>query len=311
MIKSVVVISFSYGGTMNLNQLEYFVSAAETLNFTKAAEKCFISQTAMTQQIRALENQVGVALFIRDKHHVELTTAGRVYLKEARAILERSNEALRLARTAASGEEGKITIGFIKGYGLDELFGTVRNFHDAYPNIRISLLRENSSGLLGAMERGECDAAFTLMTFRQDAREFGHAYVKSFPLMVALYPGHRLAGKKTLTYSDLEGEDFIIMQPAGRAKDEAEESMLIYERGGFFPNVVALEGDPETLLLMISTGLGISILPEYVIRLYKSSPDLVLLPLVKDDGSAETQDLELVWPVQNTNPAVGRLAGLI
>jgi len=91
---------------MNLNQLEYFISAAETLNFSKAAAKCFISQTAMTQQIKALEKTIGVPLFVRDKHHVELTTPGRVYLGEARAIIERSNQALRLARLASEGLTG-------------------------------------------------------------------------------------------------------------------------------------------------------------------------------------------------------------
>ena len=82
---------------MNLKQLEYFVAVAELLNFTKAAKKCFISQTAMTQQIRSLEEKVGVALFLRDKHHVELTAAGKIYLNEAKAILLRAEEASKLA----------------------------------------------------------------------------------------------------------------------------------------------------------------------------------------------------------------------
>ena len=73
---------------MNLNQLEYFVSAASYLNFTKAARECYISQTAMTQQMQALEKNLGVKLFIRDKHRIELTPSGRVYLKEAKAILK-------------------------------------------------------------------------------------------------------------------------------------------------------------------------------------------------------------------------------
>ena len=74
---------------MNLKQMEYFVAAAEQLNFTRAAKKCFISQTAMTLQIQSLEEKIGVPLFVRDKHHVELTAAGKVYLNEARAVLRR------------------------------------------------------------------------------------------------------------------------------------------------------------------------------------------------------------------------------
>ena len=132
---------------MNLKQMEYFVAAAEQLNFTRAAKKCFISQTAMTLQIRSLEEKIGVPLFVRDKHHVELTAAGKVYLNEARAILVRAEEAAKLARTAAEGVAGELTIGFIRGYEQSRFSETLRSFHEAYPNISIHLLRENMSAL--------------------------------------------------------------------------------------------------------------------------------------------------------------------
>ena len=113
---------------MNLKQMEYFVAAAEQLNFTRAAKKCFISQTAMTLQIQSLEEKIGVPLFVRDKHHVELTAAGKVYLNEARAILVRAEEAAKLARTAAEGIAGELTIGFIRGYEQSRVWGTRRRF---------------------------------------------------------------------------------------------------------------------------------------------------------------------------------------
>ena len=132
---------------MNLKQMEYFVAAAEQLNFTRAAKKCFISQTAMTLQIQSLEEKIGVPLFVRDKHHVELTAAGKVYLNEARAVLVRAEEAAKLARTAAEGVAGELTIGFIRGYEQSRFSETLRSFHEAYPNISIHLLRENMSAL--------------------------------------------------------------------------------------------------------------------------------------------------------------------
>ena len=103
---------------MNLKQLEYFVSVAETLNFTKAAKKCFISQTAMTQQIRALEEGIGAALFIRDKHHVELTPAGRVFMNEARVILARAEEAVKLAPFPSALSEDTNKVCFPKRSGI-------------------------------------------------------------------------------------------------------------------------------------------------------------------------------------------------
>ena len=295
---------------MNTNQLEYFVAAAETLNFTRAAERCFISQTAMTQQIKALENTVGAPLFIRDKHHVELTPAGRVFYAEARAIVERSSSALRMARMASAGTEGSVRIGYISGFGQEDFAEQLRRFHSLYPNIGISLHRGNMSVLFSMLENGDCDVVFSIAPFGRADTWISHRYLRSYPLMVALSFEHPLAYRDSLTYPDLENEPFIIMQPAGRAKDEAEEAVLVYERGGYLPKIAATEGDHETLLLLVSMGVGISILPEYIIHSYRRRADLRILPLLKKDGSAETLDFEMSWPSANTNPVVKQLVDL-
>ena len=202
--------------------MEYFVAAAEQLNFTRAAKKCFISQTAMTLQIQSLEEKIGVPLFVRDKHHVELTAAGKVYLNEARAILVRAEEAAKLARTAAEGIAGELTIGFIRGYEQSRFSETLRSFHEAYPNISIHLLRENMSALYELLDNGTCDLAFNLSLYTQNYEDLKHRFLKRFPMMAVLYPGHTLAGDSHLMYRDLAREDFIIMQPQGRSNDEAE-----------------------------------------------------------------------------------------
>lgn len=292
---------------MNLKQLEYFVSVAETLNFTRAARKCFISQTAMTQQIRALEESIGVRLFIRDKHHVELTPAGRVFMNEAKAILSRSEEAVKLARSAAEGFSGSISIGFIRGYEQSLFSETIRSFHEAYPNISIRLIRENMSALYGLLEDGECDAAFNLSPYVHNYRELSHRFLKAYPLMAVLYPGHPLTSRKHLSYRDLAGEEFIIMQPKGRPNDEAEEVILCYDRGGFAPNIVSREKEVQTLLLMVSAGLGIAILPEYAVRYYRNTRNLVVIPMLKEDLEEETLDFEVSWLTENHNPAIEKL----
>jgi len=292
---------------MNLNQLEYFISAAESLNFSKAAAKCFISQTAMTQQIKALERTVGVPLFIRDKHHVELTTAGKVYLNEAKAIIDRSNDALRMARTASEGISGKLSIGYIRGYGQDGLADDIRAFHTAYPNIELSFVRDNMSSLLEMVEKGNLDVSFTVATNNPQFEDRNRKFLKSYPIMAVLPSAHPLSSCETLSLSDLRNEDFIMMQPSDRPKDQMEESLLIYERGGYIPNVIRIEADPETLLLMISVGLGISILPEYIIQLYRKKMDICIVPLQNLEGNAETVDFDVSWSKTRSNPAVEKL----
>lgn len=292
---------------MNLNQLEYFVAVAENLSFTKAARQCFISQTAMTQQIHALEQTVGVPLFVRDKHHVMLTPAGVVYLKEARTILKRNDDAIRLARVAGEGTTGELTVGYISGFGTSDCADILRGFREAYPGISMKLFRSTMSGLFDALARGECDIALTIQTHQQEFSNIGHQYIRSYPLTAVLPAEHPLAERKNITYSDLKAENFIIMQPSARPRAEMEEMLWVYERGGFMPNVVALETEPETIMLMISLGMGISILPEYIVRLYYRKNDIRILPVVKSDGNAETLDFEMAWSEDNGNPAVKTL----
>ncbi|MDO4459544.1 MAG: LysR family transcriptional regulator [Clostridia bacterium] len=296
---------------MNINQLEYFVAAAEMLNFTRAAERCHISQTAMTQQIHSLENTLGVPLFIRTSHHVELTSAGRVFLQEAKSIIEKSNEAVRLARLASEGDSGELTIGFINGYGHTEFAELLRSFHLAYPNIQIRFIRNNLSILQNMLSSGECDLIFAVAPYENRFPEFESTYLGSYPVMGVLPSNHPLASKESLTYQELENEKFIMMQPSTRAKEQMEESFLIYKRGGYFPEVVGMVGEPETLLLMISTGLGVSILPEYITRPYLPNKLIKVLPMVKSDGQAETIDFEMCRSTNNHNPAAERFLGLL
>lgn len=266
---------------MNLKQMEYFVAAAEQLNFTRAAKKCFISQTAMTLQIQSLEEKIGVPLFVRDKHHVELT--------------------------AAEGIAGELTIGFIRGYEQSRFSETLRSFHEAYPNISIHLLRENMSALYELLDNGTCDLAFNLSLYTQNYEDLKHRFLKRFPMMAVLYPGHTLAGDSHLMYRDLAREDFIIMQPQGRSNDEAEEVLICYNKGGFIPNIVAREREVQTVLLEVSAGFGVAILPEYAVRYYRNARNLVVVPLLRADGSPEELDFEIAWRQSNPNPAIEKL----
>lgn len=292
---------------MNLNQLEYFVSAAENLNFTKAAKECFISQTAITQQMQSLEKALGVSLFTREKHRITLTAAGQVYLKEAKVILRRSDEAIRLARMASLGTDGELTIGFISGFGQSDCYEMLRGFHDAFPNIKLKFVRNTMSGLMELIQRTECDVVFSVQPHQQDYADMNHRYIRSYPLFVAMSSNHPLAEKQELVCRELSEEAFIIMQPAARSRDEMEEMLWVYERGGFLPQVVAVEKEPETIMLMVSLEMGISLLPEYIVRPYSKNEELAIVPVMKNDGSAETLNFEMIWSKANANPSVDKL----
>ena len=292
---------------MKLNQLEYFVCAAHHLNFTKAAKECYISQTAMTQQIQALERTLEVQLFIRDKHHMELTTAGKVYLKEAKAILKRSDEAIRLARMASTGMDGELSVGFISGFGQSDCYELLRGFHEAFPNIKLKFLRNTMSGLMEHLQKGECDIAFTVQPHQRVYENMNRQYIRSYPLYVAMSRNNPLAERKEIECKELKDQFFIIMQPAARSRDEMEEMLWVYQRGGFLPQVVAVEKEPETIMLMAALEMGVSLLPEYIVRPYSRNEELAIVPVMKSDGTAETLNFEMVWSAENANPSVENL----
>lgn len=119
--------------------------------------------------------------------------------------------------------------------------------------------------------------------------------------------GTRVGFQNLPAYPDLQDEKFIIMQPSSRSRDKMEELMLIYDRGGFMPNIEAFCEEPETILLMVSVGLGICLMPEYIVRYHRKNQNLVILPVVRQDGRAETLDFEMVWSENCHNLAVEKM----
>ena len=146
---------------MNLNQLKYFVAVAEHRSFTKAANQCYLSQTAITQQIHTLEGSMGLRLFDRNSRPVTLTPAGKVFLREAKAVLERMETAVSKAKEASTGLVGTLRIGYTKGYERSNLSDRLRAFHREFPNILLTCYRCDTDMLAAGLLNGEYDLIFT------------------------------------------------------------------------------------------------------------------------------------------------------
>ena len=131
---------------MNQNQLKYFVAAAETRSFTKAAEQFYISQTAITQQIRQLESSLGCVLFDRSTRPVTLTPAGKMFLLEAKAILERMSQAARRVHDASVGLSGNLRVGYLRGYERSDLSVLMQRFHQQCAYHLLPLLHRCAGG---------------------------------------------------------------------------------------------------------------------------------------------------------------------
>src|SRR5580698_6103806 len=124
---------------MELRHLRYFVAVAEEENVSRAALKLHVSQPGISRQIRDLEDEIGFQLFERSAKSVRLTPAGSVFLPEARAVLQRANEAVEKARVAAGSASGKIDIGYAPSLTVQILPQALRKFQDQFPNMRVVL----------------------------------------------------------------------------------------------------------------------------------------------------------------------------
>lgn len=283
---------------MNINQLKYFIAVAEYKSFTKAANHFYISQTAITQQIHVLEQQMDVLLFDRTKRPVALTTAGKVFLKEAKSILAQMNSAMSKVHDASTGLTGTLHIGYTKGYEHASLSNMLRTFHHDFPNTLITCHRDETDLLAAGLLNNTYDIIFTWDS-TNILQEQGIAYKKmeSVPLSVALYDHHPLAHRNSLSRKDLKDEPIIYMTPSGNEESYGDNHFLkMYRQAGYQPNILFRSSDTESILLMVSAEEGISILPSYMSNTLTDANNLVFIPLI---GDGEFEQIIAVWKQDN------------
>lgn len=288
---------------MNLNQLRYFVSVAESGSFTRAAMQHFISQTAITQQIHALEDAIGAKLLNRASRPVTLTPSGKVFLKECREILSRMDAALLRTREATTGLEGVLRLGYTKGYEHSDLPRYLRSFHQEYPNVLISCYRCDTDTLATGLLHGDYDVIFTWDSTNLRHEEALQLQVmEQVPLHVALYASHPLARRSALTRRDLRQENILFMSPSGTGNSFGDEFYIkLYQQAGYQPNILLRSSDMESILMMVAAEEGISIVPQYAHPWDVGTENVVFVPL---SGEGETEEILIAWRRDDDSPAL-------
>ena len=290
---------------MNRNQLRYFVAAAETRSFTKAADQFFISQTAITQQIKLLEEMLGCPLFDRGTRPVTLTPAGQAFLAEAKAILERMDHAIDRAHGAATGLAGTLRVGYLKGYEQSEFTDFLRQFHQRHTNLLTTFYRCTTDQLAAGLLNDQFDLILTWdsTNLRQEER-VDWLQVEEVRLVAALYAGHPLAQRLRLTRRELRGEPIIYMSPAETLDSYGDAFFMnLYKEAGYRPNILFCSSDIESILMMVAAEEGVSILPDYSARKYSPAENLVFIPLT---GAEEKEEVIAVWRQDTANPALAQ-----
>jgi DNA-binding transcriptional LysR family regulator len=254
---------------MDLRHLRYFTCVAEELHFGRAAQRLGISQPPLSQQIRALEEELGVQLLERTSRRVRLTEAGRQFLPEARATLSQAAQAAQTARIAHRGEMGRLRLGFSTSVPfIPRVVEALSRFREAYPHVSLELDELPRDEQLSRVERGLLDVAI-LRSFSTPAlpADMQSLCIQREGIMLAMRQDHRLAQRTdTLSLDDIRGEPLILfgsINGAGFNERLIEQCQMM----GFEPNVAIEAGSFATLLGLTAAGLGITILSRSLARL--------------------------------------------
>ena len=268
---------------MELRHLRYFLALAEELSFTRASERVGIAQPPFSQQIRALEQEMGVRLVDRTPRRVVLTEAGTVFAERVRFILSRIGEAVVVTQQIGRGLSGHICVGFTEsGCFHPAVTRTLLEFRQAYPALHVTLQENKSTNLVAMIRAGTVDAAFIRPPFEAD-EVVAYTPLLHEKMVVAVPRGHRLATRKTTTLAGLSEEVFVFYHRNVRP-GLTDAVIAACERSGFRPRLSQEAPQLTSTLNLVAAGLGISIVPESLKHLRTN--DIVYLRLTGDAPQA-------------------------
>jgi LysR family transcriptional regulator, benzoate and cis,cis-muconate-responsive activator of ben and cat genes len=283
---------------IELRHLRYFIAVAEELHFGRAAQRLHIAQPGLSQQIQALESQLGVSLLARTRRRVELTAAGRVFLEEGRRALVQLERAENLARRASTGDIGRLTIGGTESATWVVLPELLREFRKRYQNVDLAIREMPSPLQLEALRNGEIDVGFVRPPISTEG--VVSRTVLEERLGILLPKGHALAKRAEIPIAALRDEPLVI-HPA-RPSGWADFMVAICRNAGFEPRIAQEASETATAVSFVAAGLGSTIVPVSLKGLVR--PGVVYRPV---SNPAPRAQLLLVYRSGVAPPTLTRL----
>lgn len=243
---------------MDLRQLRYLVALAEEGSFTRAAESVHIAQPAISQQIRRLEEELGIVLVERTTRRVTLTEAGELLVVRARRILGELEAAQSELQALSGMYAGHVTIGAMHTMGPVDLSLALALFSERHPNVLFTVREQSSEEMAEMLRVDELDLAFLSVTERIESRGLGLHQLVSEELVVLLPRSHRLGQRKQVVMAELADEPFISFRAGARLRE------LLFAAGReahFEPRVTLESNESQRVRRLVSRGLGVAILP--------------------------------------------------
>jgi DNA-binding transcriptional LysR family regulator len=247
---------------MELRHLRYFVAVAEEGSFTRAAARLHMQQPPLSQQVQALEREIGVRLFDRLPRGVELTVGGAAFLEDARAALAHVAASSERARKVASGAVGSLSIGLASSAATQEIVPRViAEFREQHPAVVLSFIEGNAATLAEDVRDRRADLALLRAPVDRDA-SLHYERLLQEPVLAALPSAHPLAAgaRKEIALRALSGEAFVLVRRPG-APGIYADLLAACSAAGFEPRIAAEVGNMLTNILLVAAGVGVSVVP--------------------------------------------------
>lgn len=280
---------------MELRHLRYFVALAQELSFTRAAERLHVSQPPLSQQIRALEEELGTQLFARTSRRVEMTAAGEVFLGHAKAILERVEQASSHARAIGAGTSGHLEIGLSGSLLLGSLPRLIASYRRAFPDVAVVLHEMTPAAQLAALRERRIDLSFSRTAVQDDV--FASELAWPDPVVVALPRGHRLVRRRSLELADLRDEAFVMLRIDSSGFARYLHACCV--DAGFAPRASQQVVESQAIPSLVAAGLGVALVPASVRRVHRRGVEYRAFT-----RNAPRADVYLVQRKDNASPVV-------
>jgi LysR family hydrogen peroxide-inducible transcriptional activator len=242
---------------MELHQLRYFAAVAELGNFTRAAERCFVSQPSLSQQIIKLEHELKTPLFERLGRTVKLTDAGHALYERAVRILGAIDEAAASVRADADWTAAEISVGAIMTVAPYLLPDVVRGFLKRYPRARVTVREDFTAGIVRDCLTGELDVGLVALPIADERLTVEPLFTEE--LLLALPPRHELRSRKRITAADLPEQNFVLLKDVHCL---GEQIVSYCRTRDCLPVITCQTAQLGTVQEMVALGLGISLVPE-------------------------------------------------
>jgi DNA-binding transcriptional LysR family regulator len=289
---------------IDLRRLRYFVVVAEELHFTRAAERLHIAQPPLSYQIQQLERELGVQLFERTRHHVQLTDAGRALLNEAYRLFGQVEQTVRIVQRIGHGEVGLLTLGFVPSASNNILPAILRTFRERFPEVRLFLKELSPDELVSGLLEQRLDVGFLYLPCKEHMLETRPVLRES--LLAVLPLNHPLAAYPEIPLQALIDDFFIVPSRYTSVPGLFTHILEACRQAGFVPKMAQEAWLMQTIIGLVAANMGVALVPSSVQNLHRTG--VVYKSL---QGVPVQVEMGIIWRRGETLPILQRFLRLV